>query len=341
LSQILTLIVHPGPPGDAGPAALDWVLLGDRGTEPDAIAAVEQLVKPIDRALPLDQRQRTHWGITVLQADNTFDGGPVWAFDQFPLPDISRTSKSSLYQGEVTSSTIRAVTVALTRISKAYASLADPSHRASRVAVPVDPIWSRECISHGVPFMGGALLDRPQIKPGQRRPDFTIHTAADVARIINCGDSQPGGTLRTARSFIFAYDAKIHLRVQDLPQALIQESGFASWDAIPAGKALATRDGAVLFKTKDCGHGVACAHGCGVAVWLTHGRLPKSAPTQPLPAKVPMAEALRNAGEGDKLVGVPEWLAHDFAEVPGTWQQVFVRSVQEGDAIIQFVYWDF
>jgi hypothetical protein len=338
--QVLTLIVHPGPPGDAGPAALDWVLLGDRGVDCDASSALANLAQPIDRSLPLTQQQRSHWGVTVLQADNTFDGGPVWSFDQFPLPDISNTPKSALYQGQITSATIRAVTVALSRISKAYALLPDPSHRASRVAVQVDPNWSLQCISHGVPFMGGAVHDRPQMKPGSRRPNFELHAAADVARIINCGDSQPGGTLKTARSFIFAYDAKIHLHAQDLPAALIQESGCGSWDAIPAGKAIATRDGAVLFKTAPCGHGDKCSHGCGVAVWLTHGRNPKATTSQALPAKIPMAEALRNAGDGDRLVDVPEWVVQDFTEVPGTWQQVFVRSVTEGDAIIQLVYWD-
>lgn len=320
---------------------MDWVLLGDRGLDADSDLALANLQKPIDYSVPYTQRQRSHWGITVLQADNTMDGGPVWAFDQFPLPDITRTTKSSLYQGQVTSATIRAVTVALTRISKAFSGLSDPSHRASRVAVPVDPNWSLQCVSHGVPFMGGAVHDRPQIKPGQRRPNFDLHCAADVARIINCGDSQPGGTLKTARSFIFAYDAKIHLRIQDIPAALVQESGCGTWDAIPAGKAIATRDGAVLFKTAPCVHGDQCAFGCGVAVWLTHGRNPKSATSQALPAKIPMTEALRAAGEDARLDGVPEWFVHDFTEVPGTYQQVFVRSVTEGDAVIQFVYWDF
>lgn len=339
--QVLTLIVHPGPPGDAGPAAIDWAIMGDRGNDADAVTALAALQQPQDRALPVDQRQRSHWGITVLQADNTMDGGPVWAFDQFPLPDVAHVTKSELYQGQVTSATVRAVTVALCRISKAYSLLPDISHRASRAAVRVDPSWAAECVSYGVPFMGGPLHERPQIKPGQRRPDLTRHTAADVARIINCGDSQPGGTLKTAKSFIFAYDAHMHARAADLPLELITARGFKSFEEVPAGTALATRDGAVLFKTGDCGHGAECEHGCGVAVWFTHGRLPKSATSSALNAKVPMAEALVACGEGHRLDGVQEWALNDFAEIAGTWQQVFVRSVPEGDAIVQLVYWDF
>src|SRR5258708_823440 len=35
-SNYLTLIIHPGPPGDVGPSALDWVLMGDDGSVEDA-----------------------------------------------------------------------------------------------------------------------------------------------------------------------------------------------------------------------------------------------------------------------------------------------------------------
>lgn len=337
----MTLIVHPGPPGDAGPAAIDWAILGDRGVNPDAASALAELAQPIDRAVPLEQRQRTHWGLTVLQADHTMDGGPVWAWDQFPLPDVATVTKSSIYQGPITAAALRTVHLALCRISKAYASLPDPSHRGQRSAVRPDPRYSKECVSHGRQFMGGPLNERPQIRPGQRRPDLTRHTAADVARIINCGDSQPGGTIKTTKSFMFVYDAHMHMSVATLPRNLVQSRGFRSFDEVPAGTALATRQGAVLFKTATCGHGPMCSHGCGIAIWLTHGRLPKPTPDSALSAKIPLADALRSAGEGARLEGVPEWTVTDFTEVPGTWQQVFVRTLKEGDALIQLVYWDF
>ncbi|TXT06138.1 hypothetical protein VHUM_03611 [Vanrija humicola] len=339
--NVLTLIVHPGPPGDAGPAAIDWAIMGDRGFDADAATALPALQAPSDRSKPIGERQRTHWGITVLQADHTMDGGPVWAWDQFPLNDVAYTTKSSLYQGPVTNATLRSVTVALSRIQQEYAKLNDPTHRGARVGVKVDPTWALQCVSYSQPFMGGPLNERPQIKPGQRRPDLTLHTAADVARIINCGDSQPGGTLKTAKSFMFAYDAHIHLRASDIPSELIQAAGHEDFDANPAGRAIATRDGAVLFKTADCGHGNACSYGCGVAVWFTHGRLPKANAAAALSAKVSMADALVAAGEASRLDGVPEWPIHDFQEVPGTWQQVFVRTIPAGEGLVQLVYWDF
>jgi putative two-component system protein, hydrogenase maturation factor HypX/HoxX len=79
------LIVHPGPPGDRGPAALDWAILG--GAE--------------------------RWGVTVLQATGELDAGPIWASVDFAMRDAP---KSSLYRNEVTESAVTAVRAALARL---------------------------------------------------------------------------------------------------------------------------------------------------------------------------------------------------------------------------------
>jgi putative two-component system hydrogenase maturation factor HypX/HoxX len=80
-----SLIVHPGPPGDRGPAALDWAIL----------------------------EGATEWGVTVLQADGEFDAGPVWAFRTFPM---RRAAKSSIYRNEVTQCAVEAVLEAVDAI---------------------------------------------------------------------------------------------------------------------------------------------------------------------------------------------------------------------------------
>ncbi|HYB66615.1 MAG TPA: hydrogenase maturation protein [Steroidobacteraceae bacterium] len=80
------LIVHPGPQGDRGPAALDWAIL--RGV-PD-------------------------WGVTVLQAAADWDTGPVWASVPFPMRPAT---KSSLYRNEVTECAVVAVRTALARLA--------------------------------------------------------------------------------------------------------------------------------------------------------------------------------------------------------------------------------
>jgi putative two-component system protein, hydrogenase maturation factor HypX/HoxX len=81
----LCWIVHPGPLGDRGPAALDWAILD---------AARE-------------------WGVTVLQADAEMDAGDVWASVPFPTRPAS---KSSLYRREVTDAAVQAVRLALERL---------------------------------------------------------------------------------------------------------------------------------------------------------------------------------------------------------------------------------
>lgn len=75
-------VVHPGPPGDRGPNALDWAVLDNAET----------------------------WGVTVLQAVAELDAGPVWASRSFALRPAS---KSSLYRNEVAEAAVSAVFEAL------------------------------------------------------------------------------------------------------------------------------------------------------------------------------------------------------------------------------------
>lgn len=79
------LVVHPGPPGDRGPAALDWAVL----------------------------RGERQGGVTVLQATGDFDAGPVWAWRTFTLRE--EANKASLYRHEVTRAAVEAVLEALAR----------------------------------------------------------------------------------------------------------------------------------------------------------------------------------------------------------------------------------
>ena len=72
----LCLVVHPGVPGDRGPSALDWAI----------------------------QRGCREWGVTVLQAEEEMDAGPVWATANFALRNAK---KSSIYRNEVTEAIVR------------------------------------------------------------------------------------------------------------------------------------------------------------------------------------------------------------------------------------------
>ena len=70
--EIPCLIVHPGILGDRGPSALDWAIANEA----------------------------RDWGVTVLQAEEELDAGPVWA--SVPFAMRADTTKSSLYRNEVT-----------------------------------------------------------------------------------------------------------------------------------------------------------------------------------------------------------------------------------------------
>jgi putative two-component system hydrogenase maturation factor HypX/HoxX len=84
--RVTCLVVHPGPPGDQGPSALDWAVW----------------------------RGEPHWGVTVLQANGDFDAGPVWAHASF---DMRLATKGSLYRREVTQAALRATLAAVQRFA--------------------------------------------------------------------------------------------------------------------------------------------------------------------------------------------------------------------------------
>ena len=79
-------IVHPGPPGDRGPASLDWAIMAGA----------------------------RRWGVTVLQANAEMDAGDIWASVEFAMPGCS---KSSAYRTEVADAAVHAVLLAVTRFA--------------------------------------------------------------------------------------------------------------------------------------------------------------------------------------------------------------------------------
>lgn len=117
--RLLCLIVHPGPPGDRGPAALDWAIL----------------------------RGANCWGVTVLQADSEFDSGPVWGSAAFPMRGAS---KSSLYRNEVTEGAVSAVRAAIERMAQGRGPLLDARRATEHGWLPPLPQtaraidWSRD-----------------------------------------------------------------------------------------------------------------------------------------------------------------------------------------------------
>ena len=79
------IVIHPGIPGDRGPAALDWAIM----------------------------RDERRWGVTALEANGEMDAGDIWA----SVPFVMRhATKSSVYRNEVTDAAVEAIAQTLRRL---------------------------------------------------------------------------------------------------------------------------------------------------------------------------------------------------------------------------------
>ncbi len=108
LARVPCLVVHPGPPGDRGPSALDWAIL----------------------------EGRLRWGVTMIEATPELDAGPVWAHRDVAM---RLATKSSLYRNEVAHAAVACVREALDMIARGERP---PARQPS--AAPMRPACRRE-----------------------------------------------------------------------------------------------------------------------------------------------------------------------------------------------------
>ncbi|KAF2429292.1 ClpP/crotonase [Tothia fuscella] len=331
-NEYLTLIIHPGPPGDAGPSALDWVLLGDDGSIEDSSLLLESLDKEICRP------GRTHWGITILQAIEEFDAGPVWAFEQFTLDiDQPGMTKSELYRGPVSRAAITAALVAVDRIQKAviFSRVAAATNGAESEACSLTRISPHLKANHEfkllsvgsrLPFQGGKTHDRPLLRAAQREFDLSRHTAQQISRRIRCADSQPGSLSKIFGPNLYVYGGII----DECP------GGPNPGNALGAapGTIVATRKEAVCISTCD-----------GKGIWITHVRRLKRANDPALWPKVPATFGLMELGILTATqVRHLQWdLPNDWSKSPySTFQEIWIDFETYGDVKqAAYLYFDF
>jgi len=176
----LCLIVHPGVRGDRGPSALDWAILNGEAT----------------------------WGVTLIEAREEMDAGPVWAWREFPMRPAP---KSSLYRHEVTSAAVDCVFEALERIGRGLGPLA--------------------CSNQG------RGQERPPCRAADRVIDPARHSAAQALRIIHASDADPGATLALAGESLRVFDAEPAPGLAGVPGTILARGGHAA--------AVAMREGAL------------------------------------------------------------------------------------------------
>ncbi|KAM4060953.1 enoyl-CoA hydratase/isomerase domain-containing protein [Hirsutella rhossiliensis] len=339
-NHYLTLIMHPGPPGDAGPSALDWLLMGDDGNETDS-----------DRLLLNDAFNasgRSYWGVTVLQAVKEFDAGPVWAFDQFPI-NINEPglTKSSLYRGPITQAAVSAVITAIGRIEAAArlkaTILGEPLspphspacdggslslHHSLYTNLIANQAFGRLCVSSTQPFKGGQTHRRPLLKASQREFDPQRHSAAEISRRLRSSDSQPGclSTIFGPRLYLYG--------------GIVEDVTFSlAANGILPGSIVACRDEAVCIASCD-----------GKGVWVTHVRRVKTKSDAALWPKVPAVSGLTGLGCSTEPVMHPDWLLSHSPPTFGTrWcqarhgthQEIWVDFVCESMGVVAYVHFDF
>ncbi|KAI5456223.1 hydrogenase maturation factor hoxX [Mariannaea sp. PMI_226] len=346
-TKYLTLVVHPGPPGDAGPSAIDWVLMGDDGT----VSEFDQLLQ----AQTWSRTGRSHWGVTVLQAVAEFDAGPVWAFEQFEINiDAPGVTKSTLYRGPVTRAAITATRAALDRIlAAANQNTCSYAYTPSRPAgcekhylsatrifsrLLPDPSYRLASVTQQLPFLGGATHRRPLLKAAHRDFDIRSETAHDISRKLRSADSQPGcltrlfdgvslyvygGTIEEGRDLLGGYNTEC------------EDYRDEAWRRPKPGSIIACRDGAICIATCE-----------GMGIWITHVRQVKRKVDAMLWPKVPAVYALRSLSLLDHATLSKTLMPHptvDWSKAPhSTHQEIWVDFVTYPNARhVAFVYFEF
>lgn len=166
------LIVHPGIPGDKGPSSIDW-----------AINNCEEV-----------------WGVTVLQANEEMDAGPVWAFETFPM---RAGTKSSLYRNEVTNAAVQAVRRAV--------AIAQEEAQPPKDFQPIETIG----------------IARPFMRQDTRAIDWTRDDADTICKKIRMSDGMPGVRDKIFGKEVYLYDVHPAEGFSGAPGEIVAYSGPA------------------------------------------------------------------------------------------------------------------
>jgi enoyl-CoA hydratase/carnithine racemase len=318
-TKYMTLVIHPGAPGDGGPSALDFVIMGEDGTDDD-----------IERVMKKDlwsEHGRSHWGVTVLQAIAEYDAGPVWAWEQYTVDiDEHTLTKSSLYRGAVTRAALAACFIAIERIQLA-------AKEATRAESDNIDDWSRinprletkaeyktASATTGEPFLGGHTTPLPLLKASQRNFDVNRHCALMISRLIRASDSQPGCLTKMFTPNLYIYGG------------LIEDGQHVSAIDVEPGTIIGIRNDAVCFTTVD-----------GKGIWITHGRRVKKSTDPTLWPKVPAMPLFTDVGivNPKQLPQLLAPLPSDFSRLDHpTFQEIFVEydDMESGNRVAYITF---
>ena len=180
------LIVHPGIPGDRGSSSLDWAILNNE----------------------------KEWGVTILQATQKMDAGPVWATATFPMRNIS---KSFLYRHEVTQAAMKALLLAVQRFEEK--NFIPDTHE--EINLTKKGKWNRSTNENDFTF------------------SWNDETTA-IIRKINAADSYPGAMCKILDEEYFCYGVAEEEILKGAPGEILAQRHHAV--------CMATKDSAVWIQ---------------------------------------------------------------------------------------------
>ncbi|MCP5242711.1 MAG: hydrogenase maturation protein [Burkholderiales bacterium] len=169
--KVPCFIVHPGIVGDRGPSALDWAMM----------------------------QSQTEWGVTVLQANAEMDAGDIWAFENFPMPPVHLTKKSSLYRDQVVEAAVRAVLTAIDRFTAG-------NYRPRTLDYAQLDVRGKK--------------HRP-IRQSDRAIDWQQDDTHTILKKINAADGFPGVFDEISGADWYLYDAHPEARLTGVPGKII------------------------------------------------------------------------------------------------------------------------
>jgi putative two-component system protein, hydrogenase maturation factor HypX/HoxX len=180
----LCWIIHPGIPGDRGPSALDWAIL----------------------------KNKKEWGVTIIQANNVMDGGDIWAYKNFQMPESC--SKANLYRHQVSQAAIEALNLALSRLT--------------------NPDFKPQTLDYDQDFITGN--EHKLVTQQHRQINWSKDSSELIKRKIQSGDGFPGVLSSFYQRDFFLYDVRDEKKLQGKAGEIIAKSETAI--------CVATRDGA-------------------------------------------------------------------------------------------------
>lgn len=175
-------IVHPGIIGDRGSSSLDWAILNNQ----------------------------QEWGVTVLQATEKMDAGPVWATATFSVRNVA---KSFLYRHEVTQSAMKALLEAVQKFEENFSP-----KQAGDIESVKRGKWNRSTNEDDFKF------------------SWNDETNA-IIRKINAADSYPGALCTIFNNEYYAYGAGEEETLKGIPGEILAKCNGAV--------CMATKDGAL------------------------------------------------------------------------------------------------